>query len=67
MTVARVQPAPITTSSAVDGNWVVSDGLKAGDVVITEGLIGLKPGAKVTPVFEESKTPAVAPEPDTGE
>lgn len=62
-----VQPAPITTSSAVDGNWVVSDGLKAGDVVITEGLIGLKPGAKVTPVFEESKTPAVAPEPDTGE
>ncbi|MBN8531556.1 MAG: efflux RND transporter periplasmic adaptor subunit [Alphaproteobacteria bacterium] len=61
-----VQPATISTGGALDGNWIVTGGVKEGDVIITEGLIGLKPGVKVTPVFAEAKAPAPS-EPDSGE
>jgi membrane fusion protein (multidrug efflux system) len=42
----------IQTGAAVDNQWVVTSGLKAGDRVILDGLTGLDPGVKVTPVAE---------------
>ena len=64
---SAVQPTTITTSGALNGNWIVSGGVKEGDVIVTEGLIGSKPGVKVAPVFEETTTPTVTSEPDTRE
>lgn len=55
------QPAVINAAGAKDDKWIVSGGLKAGDVIITEGLMRLKPGVKVTPVFTESSPAAGAP------
>lgn len=37
----------IVADVAVGTNWLVSRGLKAGDKVITEGLVKARPGAKV--------------------
>lgn len=54
----QVQPVPITTSAAVDGQWIVSSGLKAGDVVIVEGLMKLRPGTPVQPQFTTDVQPA---------
>jgi membrane fusion protein, multidrug efflux system len=39
----------VTLGSTVDGNRVVSSGLKAGDRVILDGLQKLAPGAPVAP------------------
>lgn len=41
---------PIKTARAVDGNWQVVDGLKAGDKVIVQGLQGIRPDMKVNPM-----------------
>lgn len=62
-----VQPTPITSSGALDGNWIVSGGVSEGDVIITEGLITLRPGAMVKPVFEGTEAPAEAATHEGGE
>lgn len=49
-----VQSVTITTSGAQDGQWIVASGLKAGDIIITEGLIKLRPGVKVQPILENA-------------
>jgi len=41
---------PITTTGTMGANWIVSSGLKAGDRVITEGTVRVKPGKPVKPV-----------------
>lgn len=46
----------IKTQRAVGGNWVVTDGLRRGDKVVTQGLSNLKNGMPVRPV------PAGAPQ-----
>ena len=46
----------IKTQRAVGGNWVVTDGLRRGDKVVTQGLSNLKNGMPVRPV------PASAPQ-----
>jgi membrane fusion protein (multidrug efflux system) len=38
----------VTTERAIGDKWVVTDGLKAGDKLIVDGLLNLHPGAKVT-------------------
>jgi membrane fusion protein (multidrug efflux system) len=40
---------PIVTGSWVGENWVVLSGLNAGDKVITDNIIKLRPGASVAP------------------
>jgi len=37
----------VKTEQAIGDSWVVTDGLKAGDKLIVEGLLNLHPGAKV--------------------
>jgi membrane fusion protein, multidrug efflux system len=52
----------------VGENWLVSEGLKAGDRVILEGLQKARPGTPVKAVPFVSKadgTPATAPKAET--
>ena len=46
----KVAPRPIKTGSVQGDKWIVTDGLKQGDVVIVEGLQKVKPGVAVVPV-----------------
>ncbi len=46
----------VTLGREVEGGWVVTSGLKAGDRLITEGIIKVRPGAPVT-----ATAPAPAP------
>lgn len=39
---------PITAGQWIGDRWLIEDGLKAGDTVITSALIKLRPGAAVT-------------------
>lgn len=40
----------LTTSRTIGDRWLVTSGLAAGDRLITEGLLKIKPGDKVRPV-----------------
>jgi membrane fusion protein, multidrug efflux system len=58
----KVTPRPVQTAEWVGQNWVVTEGLQAGDKVIVDNLIKLRPG---TPVVEKSAAaPAAAPQAD---
>jgi len=54
-----VAPRPVKLGALVDGNWIVENGLKAGDVVIVSNLQKLRPGVPVKAV----KGPAAASQP----
>ncbi|MBV5341203.1 MAG: efflux RND transporter periplasmic adaptor subunit [Deltaproteobacteria bacterium] len=56
----KVEPRPIKVVRTVGDNWLVSDGLKAGDRVILEGLQKARPGTQVKAVPFGS-APAAAP------
>ena len=57
---------PIKTARAVDGNWQVVDGLKAGDKVIVQGLQGIRPDMKVNPMpAQAAPAPGGAPAPQS--
>ncbi len=45
----RVASQPIRTSSTIEGQWLVSHGLKDGDKVVVEGFQKFAPGDTVTP------------------
>jgi membrane fusion protein, multidrug efflux system len=60
----KVEPRVIKVLRTVGENWLVSEGLKAGDRVILEGLQKARPGTPVKAVPFGSKsdgTPATAP------
>jgi membrane fusion protein (multidrug efflux system) len=40
----------VRTGSVQDGQWFVTDGLKAGDKVVIEGFQKFAPGDKVRPL-----------------
>lgn len=44
----KVEQRMITTERAVGSSWLVSEGLKEGDTVVTSGLQKIRPGASVT-------------------
>ena len=46
----KVEARKIKLGQAIDDKWTVTDGLKAGDTVIIEGLQKIKPGMAVNPV-----------------
>ncbi|UAK24028.1 efflux RND transporter periplasmic adaptor subunit [Sphingomonas nostoxanthinifaciens] len=56
----KVELRQLTTSRTSGDDWIVSDGVKAGDKVIVEGGMMLRPGAPVTPAPYTGK-PADAP------
>jgi len=45
----RVVPQPVKTGAVQDGQWLVTDGLKAGDRVVVEGFQKFAAGDKVSP------------------
>ncbi len=56
----------IKTGASYKENWVVLDGLKAGDRVAVEGIQKIRPGNPVMPVaWEKEITPAVLPSQNT--
>ncbi|MBY4641663.1 efflux RND transporter periplasmic adaptor subunit [Gluconacetobacter entanii] len=46
----KVNLRQIQTSQAIGTNWLVTDGLKSGERVVTVGVQKIHPGATVTPV-----------------
>jgi len=46
----KAEPRPIKVVRTVGDTWLVSDGLKAGDRVILEGLQKARPGTQVKAV-----------------
>jgi membrane fusion protein, multidrug efflux system len=54
----KAQPRPVKVGEQVGAEWVISEGLKAGDQVIHEGLMRLGPGAPVQ-VAAAASAPAV--------
>jgi membrane fusion protein (multidrug efflux system) len=59
----KVELRKLVTERAIGNKWLVTDGLKAGDRVIVEGLQFAKPGAQVNP--QELPADATAPGPGT--
>ncbi|ALM82540.1 efflux RND transporter periplasmic adaptor subunit [Bordetella sp. N] len=55
----KIELREIKTDRAIGSNWLVTDGLKAGDRVVLEGLQTIRPGAEVT-ANEVAATPAPA-------
>jgi len=41
--------APVKVGDRVGSNWIIDDGLKAGERVVTDGLFHIRPGAAVNP------------------
>lgn len=46
----QVHATPVTTGPAVDGKWMITSGLSAGDVVVVEGFQKIRPGVPVQPM-----------------
>ena len=57
----KVEPRVIKVERTMGDNWLVSEGVKAGDRVILEGIQRARPGTQVKAVPYGSK-PAAAPE-----
>lgn len=56
----KVAYREIKTGNSIDGKRVVTDGLKAGDMVITEGIMKIRPDMVVTPKPETVTSEAPA-------
>lgn len=57
----KVEPRIIKTERTVGDSWLISDGLKAGDRVILEGIQKARPGSAVKAVPFGSKTEVTPP------
>jgi len=44
-----VRFAPVTVGDRIGSNWIIEDGLKPGERVVTDGLFQIRPGAVVNP------------------
>ena len=51
----------VVAERTVGPNWVVTQGLAAGEKVITQGVGNLRQGAKIKPVPASSSQPRAAP------
>jgi len=57
----KVEPRQLKAERAIGDKWLVTEGLKAGDKLIVEGLQKIRPGAPVTPVPAGSPNAAAQP------
>lgn len=60
----KVAAQPVKTEGAHGDAWIISEGLKAGDSVIVEGLQKAKPGAQVKAVPWKAAQDKSPPQPD---
>lgn len=58
------QPRAIRLGSQLSGRWIVEDGLAAGDRVIVDGLMRVRPGAPVRSVAWTGSAAGAAPSAD---
>lgn len=56
----KVEARPVVTARAAGDKWVVTEGLKAGDRVIVEGLQKIRPGAPARVAAAPAAAPAQA-------
>ena len=54
----KVQQRILKLDRAIDDQWLVLDGLSAGDRVIVEGQLNVKPGAQVKAVSLDVSAPS---------
>lgn len=55
----KVQARPVRPGPRVGENWIIDNGLQAGDRVIVEGLLTVRPGVTVNPVpWKEKPAPS---------
>jgi membrane fusion protein (multidrug efflux system) len=59
----KVAEKVVTADRAIDGEWLITTGLTAGDRVIVDGLQKAKPGSQVKPIPEQPVSAAVPPAP----
>lgn len=53
----KIESVQINTGLiAPDGSWIIDDGLNAGDIIVTEGLMKLRAGMSVNPIFTQSQS-----------
>ncbi|HEY0340763.1 MAG TPA: efflux RND transporter periplasmic adaptor subunit, partial [Steroidobacteraceae bacterium] len=57
----KVELRSLVTERAIGDKWLVTDGVKAGDRVIVEGVQFAKPGATVKPEELQSTAPGAVP------
>lgn len=57
----QVAPRPVKVGDAQGNQWVILDGLKAGEQVVVDGFQKMRPGAPVKPVPWSPIKPASAP------
>jgi len=43
----KVEMRPVQTAGWLGGDWIVTKGLNAGDLVVTDNLMKLRPGTAV--------------------
>src|SRR5712692_110034 len=53
-----VQARAVVTGDSVDHRWIVEQGLKAGDVIVVDGLQKVRAGTRVTPRAASASTRA---------
>ncbi|MGO9374155.1 MAG: efflux RND transporter periplasmic adaptor subunit [Syntrophobacteraceae bacterium] len=55
----KAEPRPVTLGDAYENDWFVLDGLRAGDRVVVDGALTLRPGAlvKASPAMEKTEAP----------
>jgi membrane fusion protein (multidrug efflux system) len=51
---SKVSIRPITVGDRVGKMWIVTEGLKAGERVVVEGVMKVRDGAPVNPVSADS-------------
>ncbi len=56
----KVQLRTVTLGDRYESNYVVTDGLKAGETIIVEGIQKVRPGATVAPTEKSSTTEKAA-------
>jgi membrane fusion protein (multidrug efflux system) len=59
----KAQARPVRLGREVDKGWVVDDGIAAGESIIIDGVIRVRPGAPVRPVAPTPEGKAAVPGP----
>ncbi|MFP5348860.1 MAG: efflux RND transporter periplasmic adaptor subunit, partial [Gammaproteobacteria bacterium] len=56
----KAEPRPVQVGAWAGDNWIITSGLAAGDQVIVDGVLKIRPGAPVTPAAPAKDAPAAA-------
>ena len=56
----QVEAVNVSTGFTTPRGWIIDSGLNPGDVVLVSGLMKVRPGQQVNPVFNETETASAA-------